>query len=626
MFLLCFCYIDISSWHALPIVQLSCVIMEADKSSAAGADVMQALMARLGSCRLLLAESTDDIQKAAVSRLQADAAARLLERAAGSLTDEQKADVCVAILRAKFMNADSQRLQKILTSLKGLQAKEWLMQCFESVINWFSESEWSILFSQASMLEKRQLVILRLIELGCERPSEPTLKRSAAMLQLVGASASPQTAAQVMTPAQMKLMVQDLRQEFKRQLKCWKDKYAVLTPPWGTQRLPDKADGFLHLIDHSTTLRNGKPVRCKLKWEDILGTESAMRCRGAGSLKSSLNTALLGAQTAPLDITTSLQMGAMGQMGQMGQMLRGCMMELSQQQSLQNQQFMESVLQMSGWNPRQTDVPALTDSSLQQSSAGFVGNIAGGRLLLGAGRTPPNTTPASASQHPSASQPCDHGANSSQRNSDSQAMVRGEEEIDSPPQGQLALQDMPRTDHTSKEDAEIHTAKKQVPATTGASAAVSLLALLESRDRSKAGRKKKAKTAEVASTPAATIKQERLCEVEELAPVTVKIKRKKKRAAKEVATVLPTVPDPAKEDIPNRKRGRPPKVAPKAKPKAKSMPKAHAEAKAAAAKATARTRPVYGAAPNPVTGLGCSKCRYAPRGCTTCMTRLLSKR
>ena len=222
------------------------------------------------------------------------------------------------------------------------------------------------------------------------------------------------------------------------------------------------------------------------------------------------------------------QMRQMGQMGQMGQMLRGCMMELSQQQSLQNQQFMESVLQMSGWNPRRTDVPALTDSSLQQSSAGFVGNIAGGRLLLGAGRTPPNTTPASASQHPSASQPCDHGANSSQRNSDSQAMVRGEEEIDSPPQGQLALRDMPRTDHTSKEDAEIHTAKKQVPATTGASAAVSLLALLESRDRSKAGRKKKAKTAEVASTPAATIKQERLCEVEELAPVTVKIKRKKK--------------------------------------------------------------------------------------------------
>ena len=60
--------------------------------------------------------------------------------------------------------------------------------------------------------------------------------------------------------------------------------------------------------------------------------------------------------------------------------------------------------------------------------------------------------------------------------------------------------------------------------------------------------------------------------------------------------------------------------------KAATKAKAKAAAKSSATMAKAGGRTMYGTAPSAATGLGCSKCRFAPRGCATCLRAMLSKR
>ena len=81
---------------------------------------------------------------------------------------------------------------------------------------------------------------------------------------------------------------------------------------------------------------------------------------------------------------------------------------------------------------------------------------------------------------------------------------------------------------------------------------------------------------------------------------------------------------PVLEGVPKTGKGTPAKKkvgATKADKATPPKPKAKAHAKAKGKEK--KTRPYYGDAPDKKTGLGCSKCRYYPKGCANCMRRLL---
>ena len=177
---------------------------------------VQDVLARLGTARLLLEEVAEKpTQRITVSAVQAQAAMQLIQKLP-PMDSQVVADISAAVLRAKFVEADEAKLQDILLS-HGRPQKQWCMQSYEAVVDYFTEHEWKLLTNEnVPFGPKQRMLIDRTIELGCQRPSESTVKRCVALLTLLKDGT---IAKLVLGTEQMKVQMQNFRQEFKKTLK-----------------------------------------------------------------------------------------------------------------------------------------------------------------------------------------------------------------------------------------------------------------------------------------------------------------------------------------------------------------------------------------------------------------------
>lgn len=565
-----------------------------------GESVTQQLQARLGVARLLISEAAGDpLQAQTISSSQAAAVAQLVTRLP-VMDAVARADLCAAVMRTGFMDKDKQMVHQLLMDRRRTSKTGWQMQNYEAITEYFSEREWTDVLLKDSVASpvKLRLIIDRLHNLQCERPSESTIKRICIMHVLVSDGMEK---AMLLNGETVKLMMQQIRQDIKRNKKGHPENEfpvdVAMLPPSYTDFFGGSASMGLARQIYGA---DNHPVPCKIDRAMMAKCEVSFRCRGVERASSHLSLK----STAVPDITNSVQLREMGSMFMGGmEKMQHAQMQMQQQQL----QFMQMVVQ--GGMQRN---PAATSSMLGGHSSASApmlqfmgGNIAGSAGGLIARR-----------DQPTFRSPSMDGLVVFRDQSSQQPTL---EEVDS--QDQVVDEGMPKQPEAkvpALENASQRIPLQSPPAadklSAGALSTTSMLDLLEKRDAAAKEaaklRKAKDKAAKKAAAAAESTPEPPAAEK----PQKKKKKKKSRKLAalaelreKDVAA-LPMKAAPPAKVMASATAKKVAKADGKAKAKA-AAGKAKAKAKAPAGKRTSRA--AYAEGPDPRTGLGCSKCRYS---------------
>lgn len=171
------------------------------------------LHARIGAARLVLQEAAGAPHFASVSRSQTAALLELLQNAA--LPAESLADVSAAVMRLPLAAADlSAVLSAIAPASLPTGVRRRRLQCYEAILQYCTEQHWAALLSKSTpAAAKLELIMGRLVALGCRCPSETTLKLCASWWLVV---AEPEHSLLQLTGPAKVGMLQAAKKEFQR--------------------------------------------------------------------------------------------------------------------------------------------------------------------------------------------------------------------------------------------------------------------------------------------------------------------------------------------------------------------------------------------------------------------------
>ena len=306
-------------------------------------EVTRALHTRLGVARLLLQEaSRDPQQREIISGTQTEAVAQLISKLP-VIDVETRADLLAAIMRTSFTAKDTSTLNSLLMQPRRIQKPGWQMQNYENVTEYFSESEWKVMLSgEVASSVKLKLILDRLHMLGCDRPSEATIKRVVVFHLLV--SDGVERAAQ-MGAEKIKLLMQNVRSDIKR-YKRGMPAHAMASGP---TLLPPNTVDFFGAAEPELYKKiygaDDPPVPSKLSRDLVAQCEQGFRCRGGDRMGSVMGSQMqLSRKSSVPDITTALNLRDMGSMFMSS-------MEKMQQSQMQMQQQQIQLLQMALHGP-----------------------------------------------------------------------------------------------------------------------------------------------------------------------------------------------------------------------------------------------------------------------------------
>ena len=346
-------------------------------------EVTRALHTRLGVARLLLQEaSRDPGQHEVISGTQTEAVAQLISKLP-VIDVETRADLLAAIMRTSFTAKDTSTLNSLLMQPRRVQKPGWQMQNYENITEYFSESEWKVMLSdQVASSAKLKLILDRLHMLGCDRPSEATIKRVVVLHLLV--SDGVERAAQ-MGAEKIKVLMQNVRSEIKR----YKRGMPAHTMASGPTLLPPNTVDFFGAAEpelyKKTYGADDPPVPSKLSRDLVAQCEQGFRCRGGDRMGSVLGSQMqLSRKSSVPDITNALSLRDIGSMFMSS-------MEKMQQSQMQMQQQQIQLLQMTLRGPRHGalengDVGSksvIGDGSLRMMSFGTRSSSSGTALIAG---------------------------------------------------------------------------------------------------------------------------------------------------------------------------------------------------------------------------------------------------